>query len=143
MMLSRIQEFITIAIEHSMKIIDIGFNLCSTSDVFYGWSEILQPVWNATVTLMAFVCIKSSLSCSGSEISGAIARAMSIFNIFSMSNLTAMSAKKLLDLLANYLQTIITKEFTFNNSTGFTWDNFILPLEIQDSRIMEENIFFL
>ncbi|EHK49399.1 hypothetical protein TRIATDRAFT_92450 [Trichoderma atroviride IMI 206040] len=141
-MLSQIRECITSAIEHSMKIIDLVFNLCSMSDVFYGWSEILQPMWNATVTLMASICIKTSLSCSGSEISNAITRAISIFNLFSMSDLAAMSAKKLLGLLASYLQTIITKECALNNSTGVTWDNFFLPLEKQDSRVMEENILF-
>lgn len=142
MILSQIQECITSAVEHSMKMIDLVFNLCSMSDVFYGWPEILQPLWNATITLMASICIKSSLSCSGTEISDAITRAISIFNLFSMSDLTAISAKNLLELLASYLQTIKTKEYTLNNSTGATWDNFFLPLEKEDSGIMEENILF-
>lgn len=60
-----------------------------------------------------------------------------------MSDLTAMSAKKLLELLASYLQTIITKDCTLNNSTRVIWDNFFSPLEKQDFRIIEEFFIYL
>lgn len=59
-----------------------------------------------------------------------------------MSDPTAMSAKKELELLASHLKTITTKENTLNHSTEVAWDNFFVALEKQDSRIMEENILF-
>lgn len=70
------------ALEHATLIVDLVFTVCSMSDVLYGWSEILQPLWNATLTIMAYLSA-NSLSSVVPRALETLTRAQAVFEFFS------------------------------------------------------------
>lgn len=54
-----VELHIASALYHATIIVDTVFTICSRSDVFYGWSEVIQPLWNATLTIVGYVSTNS------------------------------------------------------------------------------------
>lgn len=94
------------ALRHAIIIVDTVFTVCSLSDILYGWSEVLQPLWNATLTIMAYIYANSQTS-AASQAFDSITRAQTIFDSFSPTCPTALSGKAITQLLANNLQNMI------------------------------------
>lgn len=84
-------------------IVDIVFAVCSVSDVVYDWSEVLKPLWNVTLTTMAYV-FANSLSSMVPRALDSLTRAQAIFESFSSTCPTALSAKDIVQSLANSLR---------------------------------------
>jgi hypothetical protein len=112
------------ALRHAITIIDIVFTVCSVSDVLYGWSEALQPLWNATLTVMAYV-YANSLSSVVPEAFDSITRAQAIFDSFSPTCPTALSAKDTIQSLADSLRNRMEHgSCTIANNDPLGWDLF-------------------
>jgi hypothetical protein len=112
------------ALRHAITIVDIVFTVCSVSDVLYGWSEVLQPLWNATLTIMAYV-YANSLSSVVPEAFDCITRAQAVFDSFSPTCTTALSAKGTIQSLADSLRNRMEQgSCMIANNDPLGWDLF-------------------
>ena len=120
---------ITSALYHATMVIDIVFTVCSTSEVLYGWSEVLQPLWNATLTIMAYV-YANSLSSVVPHALDSLTRAQAVFESFSSTCPSAHSAKGILQSLASSLQIMTAQgSSAVPNNDQIDWDLFTSLLE--------------
>ncbi|KAJ5096650.1 hypothetical protein N7456_007371 [Penicillium angulare] len=94
------------AVHHATIIIETIFTVCSTSDVLYGWSEVLQPLWNATLTIIAYIYAKS-LDSVETSVLDSLAHAQTIFKAFSPTCPTAFCAKGIVGSLAYSMHSMI------------------------------------
>jgi hypothetical protein len=100
---SHVQRHILNAVHHASAIINIAFALSSRSDVLYGWPEVLQPLWNATLVIVTYV-YANSLNPGALAASQSLARAESVFQCFSTTSAAARSAKDVVQSLAQNLE---------------------------------------
>ncbi|KAJ5580037.1 uncharacterized protein N7459_006022 [Penicillium hispanicum] len=94
------------ALHHATIIVDTVFVVCSMSDVLYGWSDILQPLWNATLAIMAYV-YTNSLSSAVPQALESLTRAQAVFESFSPNCPSALPARDIVQSLASKLQNMI------------------------------------
>jgi hypothetical protein len=99
---SHVQHHISSAVHHASTIISIVFALSSRSDVLYGWPEVLQPLWNATMVIVTYV-YANSLNHGALAASQSLARAESVFQCFSATSTAARSAKDVVQSLVQNL----------------------------------------
>jgi hypothetical protein len=102
-----VQRHISSAVHHATTIIDIVFALSSRSDVLYGWPEVLQPLWNATLVIVTYV-YANSLNRGTLAASQSLAHAESVFQCFSATSATARSAKDVVQSLGQNLNDLQT-----------------------------------
>ncbi|GFG14124.1 uncharacterized transcriptional regulatory protein C3C7.04 [Aspergillus udagawae] len=96
------------SLQHAITMTIIVHDLCSSSDVFFGWPAILHPLWNATVTIFGFVVANPSSSRSRRAIQW-IFKSLAVFEAFAATepfaaraeNLTRSLVAKLNDILMN------------------------------------------
>jgi hypothetical protein len=100
---SHVQRHILNALHHASAIINIAFALSSRSDVLYGWPEVLQPLWNATLVTVTYV-YANSLNPGALAASQSLAHAESVFQCFSATSAAARSAKDVVQSLAQNLK---------------------------------------
>ncbi|KZF20159.1 hypothetical protein L228DRAFT_270253 [Xylona heveae TC161] len=123
------------AFHHAITIVDTAFTVCSMSDVLYGWSEVLQPLWNATVTIMAYV-YANSLSSEVPRALDSLTRAQAVFESFSPTSPTALSAKDTVQSLANSLQNMMAQgSCALSHDDPMGWDLFASLLEEQQTSL--------
>ncbi|KAJ5538678.1 hypothetical protein N7494_008157 [Penicillium frequentans] len=132
---------ITSALHHAMLVIDTVFTVCSTSDILFGWSEVLQPLWNATLTIVAFVYthLVSSVIPRALE---TLTRAQAVIESFSTTWPSLRSAKAVIQSLVTSLQNVTGQDPSAvpnNDPTG--WDIFTSFLEEQTSLSALESTF--
>jgi Fungal specific transcription factor domain/Fungal Zn(2)-Cys(6) binuclear cluster domain len=116
------------ALHHAIIIVDTVFTISSKSDVLYGWSEVLQLLWNATLTIVAFV-LANSLSSTVPRALDSLTRAQAVFESFSPTCPSAIPAKAIVNSLAVSLQRMTAA--TDNDPMG--WDVFTSLLDEQKS----------
>ncbi|KAH1414459.1 hypothetical protein KXW29_003556 [Aspergillus fumigatus] len=85
----------------------IVHDLCSSSDLFFGWPAILHPLWNATVTILGFVVANPSSSRSRRAIQW-IFKALAVFEAFAATEPFAARAETLTKSLVTKLNDILT-----------------------------------
>ncbi|KAJ5119844.1 hypothetical protein N7448_010513 [Penicillium atrosanguineum] len=128
-----VEQHIASALHHATITVDTVFAICSMSDVLYGWSEVLQPLWNATLTIMAYVSV-NSLSSVVPRALDSLTRAQAVFEFFSPTCPTALSAKGIVQSLANSLQNMMTQgSCAVANDEQMGWDLFASLLEEQQT----------
>ncbi|KAL2819666.1 hypothetical protein BDW59DRAFT_151326 [Aspergillus cavernicola] len=124
-----VERHITSALHHAIEIVETVFTICSMSDVLYGWSEVLQPLWNATLTIMAYI-YANSLSSMVPRALDTLTRAQAVFDSFSPTCPGALSAKDIVQSLANSLQNIMAHDpCAVLNDDPMGWDLFASLLE--------------
>ncbi|SCU93152.1 LAMI_0E13410g1_1 [Lachancea mirantina] len=112
------------ALCHASAIVDLVFSVCSSCDVLYGWSEIVQPLWNASMAIISFIYSNSSTP-EAQKALASLSRAQIIFELFSSTCWTANSAKEIVKSLYVSLQNVVKKVSSAainNEPTG--WDLF-------------------
>lgn len=121
------------ALHHATTIVDTAFTVCSMSDILYGWSEVLQPLWNATLTIVAYV-YANSLSSVVPRALDSLTRAQAVFESFSPTYPTALSAKDIVQSLVNSLQNMTAHgSCAVANDDPTGWDLFASLLEEQQT----------
>ncbi|KAJ5715305.1 uncharacterized protein N7483_012486 [Penicillium malachiteum] len=119
------------ALHHSIMVVDKVFTICSTSELLYGWSEVLQPLWNATLTIMAYVYAKT-LSFEVPRALESLKRAQAVIESFSSTSLSARSVKNVINSLVSSLQSMSAQgPATAPNEDVMGWDIFTSLLERQ------------
>ncbi|KAJ5279450.1 hypothetical protein N7478_004822 [Penicillium angulare] len=96
------------SLQHAITMTIILHDLCSSSDVFFGWPEILHPLWNATVSILGFIIANPFSSRSRSAIQW-VFKGLTVFEAFAPTepfaaraeNITRSLAAKLNDVLIN------------------------------------------
>ena len=127
-----VELHITSALHHATIIVDTVSMICSMSDAFYGWSEVLQPLWNAALTIVAYVSA-NSLSSVVPRALDSLTRAQAIFDLFSTSP-SALSAKGIVQSLLDSLQNINAQgACAVANDEPMGWDLFASLLEDQET----------
>ena len=101
--LSLVQHHISSAIKHATDIIDFIFTFSSRSEVLYGWPEVLQPLWNATMVIVTYV-YANSLNPVARKAAQSLARADLVFRCFSTTSTAATSAKEVVHSLVQQLE---------------------------------------
>ena len=86
------------SLHHATAIVEMLLVVSSMSDVLYGWSEALQPLWNATLTIMAHIATKST-SPLHPKIRDSLAHANDLFRLFAPSCATARAAQSIVQSL--------------------------------------------
>ena len=100
---SHVQRHIASAVYHASAIIDIVFTLSSRSEILYGWPEVLQPLWNATMVIVTYV-YANSLNPGALKAAKTLTRAESIFQCFSATSAAAESAGEVVHSLMQRLE---------------------------------------
>jgi hypothetical protein len=119
------------ALYHATMTVDTVFAICSMSDVLYGWSDVLQSLWNATLTIMAYVSV-SSLVSVGPKALDSLTRAQTVFELFSSTCPSALSATGIVQSLANSLQNMMSQSSrAVPNDEQMGWGIFTSLLEGQ------------
>lgn len=96
------------SLQHAIVMTIIVHGVCSMSDALYGWPEILQPLWNATVTMFAFVLANPLCTrAPGARLS--ICRALSVFEAFATTSSLAKRAQEITLSLKSRLDQILGK----------------------------------
>ncbi|RMZ86667.1 hypothetical protein DV736_g6104, partial [Chaetothyriales sp. CBS 134916] len=133
-----VELHIASALHHSILIVDTVFTVYSMSDILYGWPEVLQPLWNATLTIMAYI-YANSLSSVVPRALDSLTRAQAVFQSFSPTCPTAQSAKAIVQSLANSLQNMmahgacVIANDSNHDSNPMSWDLFASLLEEQQT----------
>ncbi|CAI7592083.1 unnamed protein product [Penicillium palitans] len=128
-----VELHIASALHHATIIVDMVFTLCSRSDIFYGWSEVIQPLWNATLTIVSYVSTNSP----SSEVPRALDSltcALDVFELFSHTSPTALSAKGIVKSLVDSLQNMKAQgACAVANGDLMGWELFASSLEDQQA----------
>ncbi|KAJ9634316.1 hypothetical protein H2204_006393 [Knufia peltigerae] len=93
------------ALHHANTVVDIVFTVCSTSEIFYGWSEILQPLWNATLTIVAHV-YANPLNSEVPHALNSLKRAHAVIESFPSTLPSIRSIKSVVHTLATSIQSV-------------------------------------
>ncbi|KAJ5186489.1 hypothetical protein N7449_011253 [Penicillium cf. viridicatum] len=126
-----VELHIASALHHATIIVDTVFTVCSRSDVFYGWSEVIQPLWNATLTIVSYVSA-NSLSSEVPRALDSLTRAQDVFKFFSHTCPTALSAKGIVKSLVDSLQNMKAQSAcAVANGDPMGWELFASSLEDQ------------
>ena len=96
------------ALQHAIAMTIIIHGVCSNSDALMGWPEVLQPLWNATVTMFAFI-LANPLCGRASGARSSIGKALSVFEAFSTTDPLAARAKEITQSLSSRLDEILAK----------------------------------
>lgn len=127
--LSHVQQHIEGAFSHAKSIIRIVSNVCSSSDMVYGWPEVLQPLWNATLTVFAYAYIESD-SAIFAQTGECLTQALAIAEFFSFTCPSAESMKATLRTLMNRMQqSVMQYAHDPEAEADMTWESFNLLLE--------------
>lgn len=126
-----VEQHIASAFRHATIIVDIVFTVCSSSDILYGWSEVLQPLWNATLTIVAYAyTYNSSLDSAVPQAIESLTRSQAIFESFSSTSPSSHSAKEIVQSLVNSLQVTMTQgSSVLPTDDPMSWDLFASLLE--------------
>jgi hypothetical protein len=96
------------SLQHAITMAIIIHDLCSSSDVFFGSPAILHPLWNATVTIFAFII--ANPFCSRSRRAAQwIFKALAVFEVFAATEPFAARAEIITRSLFAKLNDILTK----------------------------------
>ncbi|KAI2701355.1 hypothetical protein CBS147332_7957 [Penicillium roqueforti] len=98
-----VELHIASALHHASIIVDTVSTVCSMSDIFYGWPEVLRPLWNAALTIVAYVPANSLISVVPRALDS-LTRAQAVFDLFPSTSPTALSAKGIVQSLLDGLQ---------------------------------------
>ena len=97
------------ALHHATMIVDLVHTVGSMSDILYGWHEVLQTLWNATTTLIAY--ISSDLSRADMpQVLDVVTRARACFEIFPSEYSIALVAKRTIQSMIDDLQVAIASQ---------------------------------
>lgn len=128
-----VELHIASALHHATIIVDMVFTVCSRSDIFYGWSEVIQPLWNATLTIVSYVSTNSP----SSEVPRALYSltcALDVFELFSHTCPNAVSAKGIVKSLVDSLQNMKAQgACAVANGDLMGWELFASSLEDQQA----------
>ncbi|KAI9705157.1 MAG: hypothetical protein M1820_005304 [Bogoriella megaspora] len=129
-----VELHIASALHHANMIVDTTFAVYSSSDVLYGWPEVLQLLWNATLTIMAYA-YANSLSSMVPRALQSLTRAQVVFESFSPTCPAALPAKNTVQSLANSLQTMMANgSSAVANEDPLGWSLFASLLEEQQQQ---------
>ena len=96
------------ALQHAKVMAVIIHGVCSSSDALLGWPEVLQPLWNATVTMFAFILANPLCKRSpGARL--AIDKALNVFETFAITDSLAARAKEVTLSLSSRLDEVLVK----------------------------------
>ena len=96
------------ALQHAIVVAIIIHGVCSSSDALLGWPEILQPLWNATVTMFAFVLANPLCERSpGARLT--ITKVLDVFEAFGTTDLLSARAKEVTQSLSSRLDEVLAK----------------------------------
>ncbi|GIK07602.1 hypothetical protein Aspvir_003268 [Aspergillus viridinutans] len=95
------------SLQHAITMTIIVYDLCSSSDLFFGWPAILHPLWNATVTILGFI-VANPFSSRSRRATQWIFKALSIFEAFAATEPFAARAENLTRSLVAKLNAILT-----------------------------------
>ena len=124
---------ITSAVHHATVVVDIVFSVCSTSEVLYGWTEVLQPLWNAIMTITAHAFGKS-LRSGAPRALDSLTRAQAVIESFSSTCPSARSAKGIVQSLVSSLPSMMIQgSSTAPNDDQLSWD-FLTSIFEEESR---------
>ncbi|KAJ5217433.1 hypothetical protein N7468_010441 [Penicillium chermesinum] len=128
-----VERHIASALYHATMTVDTVFAVCSMSDILYGWSDVLQSLWNATLTITASVSVSSLISV-GPKALDSLTRAQAVFELFSSTCPSATSAKGIVQSLAHSLQNMMSQgSCAVTNDDQMGWDLFTSLLEEQQT----------
>jgi hypothetical protein len=100
---SHVQSHISRAMRHATAIVDIIFTISSSSDILYGWPEVLHPLWNSTIVLVTYT-YANSLNPSALAAMQSLTRADSVFKCFSTTSVAASSTSEVVRSLIQRLE---------------------------------------
>lgn len=96
------------ALQHAIVMAIIIHGVCSNSDTLFGWPEILQPLYNATVTIFAFILANPLCGrAPGARLT--IKKILNVFEAFATTDALAARAKDVVLSLSSRLDDIIAK----------------------------------
>ena len=96
------------ALQHAVVMTVIIHEVCFNIDALLGWPEILQPLWNATVTILAFI-LANPLCQRSSEARSTIAKVSSVFEAFASNDSLAARANEVTRFLSSRLDEILAR----------------------------------
>lgn len=129
----RVELHIASALHHATIIVDTVLTVCSMSDIFYGWPEVIQPFWNATLTIIAYVSA-NPLSSAVPQAHDSLTRAQAVFELFSPTCPGALFAKTTVQSLVDSLQNMKAQGTSVApNDDPMGWDLFASLLEEQET----------
>ncbi|KAI9682582.1 MAG: hypothetical protein M1822_006880 [Bathelium mastoideum] len=124
----QVELHIASALHHASMIVDTVFTVYSRSDLLYGWPEVLQPHWNATLTIMAYVYANPQSSAVPRALQS-LTRAQAIFYSFSPTCPAALAAKETVQSLASSLQNVMANgSSAVANDDLLGWNNLFASL---------------
>ena len=96
------------ALQHAIVMAVIIHGVCSNSDALLGWPEVLQPLWNATMTMFAFILANPLCERSpGARLT--IAKVLNVFEAFATTDSLSARAKEVTQSLSFQLDEILAK----------------------------------
>ena len=96
------------ALQHAIVMAIIIHGVCSNSDALLGWPEVLQPLYNATVTIFAFILANPLCSrAPGARLT--IKKILNVFEAFATTDALAARAKEVVISLSSRLDEILAK----------------------------------
>ena len=104
------------ALHHSIIIADI---LHDTFNVLFGWPEALQPLWNATVTMIVFVAA-NPLCTQSAGARNTILKSLNIFRASASTCMLALHASKAIESLSVRLEELVR---SVEQGSGFSRPN--------------------
>ncbi|KAJ5107059.1 hypothetical protein N7456_003734 [Penicillium angulare] len=94
------------SLQHAITVTIILHDLCSSSDILFGWSEILHPLWNAAVTILGFIIANPFSSRSRSAIQW-VFKGLTVFEAFAPTEPFAARAENITRSLAAKLNDVL------------------------------------
>lgn len=94
------------AVHHATMIVNLVHTVGSMSDVLYGWHEVIQTLWNATTTLIAYISSDSSRE-DMPQVLDVVTRARACFEIFPSGYSIALLTKRTVQAMVDDLQVAI------------------------------------
>lgn len=95
------------ALRRAMAMTIIISEVCSISDVLFGWPEILHPLWNSTMAMFAYMVARPFCRCF-LGVKQLISKAVSVFEAFATTEPFAAQAKEITEALVIKLEKIST-----------------------------------
>lgn len=95
------------SLQHATTMTGIIHDVCSSSDVLFGWPKLLHPLWNATVTMLGFV-LANPLCTKSPGARQSIFKALAVFESFAATEIFAARAKEITQSLVAKLNSILT-----------------------------------
>ena len=107
------------ALQHAVVMATIIHDVCSNSDALFGWPEILQPLWNATATIFAFI-LANPLCGRSPGARYTITKVLTVFEAFATTDSLAARAKEITRTLSSRLdETLaISGQWSYTTNRG-------------------------